>query len=45
MWANCRPVSNGLDEEPAVRVVILAANGNHFCAGIDLAMLGGGYLQ
>jgi enoyl-CoA hydratase len=29
-----------LDSEPSVRVVILAASGNHFCAGLDLAMFG-----
>ena len=41
LWAELQACFEWLDEEPAVRVVILAANGNHFCAGIDLAMLGG----
>ena len=41
LWAELQACFEWLDEEPAVRVVILAGNGNHFCAGLDLAMFGG----
>jgi enoyl-CoA hydratase len=39
MWRELQDCFEWLDMEPAVRVVILAAHGKHFCAGIDLAML------
>lgn len=39
MWRELQDCFEWLDSEPAVRVVILAAEGKHFCAGIDLAML------
>lgn len=41
LWEELQACFEWLDEEPGVRVVILAANGNHFCAGLDLAMFGG----
>jgi enoyl-CoA hydratase len=41
LWAELQACFDWLDEEPAVRVVILAGNGKHFCAGLDLAMFGG----
>ena len=40
MWAELQACFEWLDEEPAVRAVILAGNGKHFCAGLDLAMFG-----
>lgn len=39
MWRELQDCFEWLDSEPTVRVVILAAHGKHFCAGIDLAML------
>lgn len=41
MWTELQACFEWLDEEPSVRAVILAGNGNHFCAGLDLAMFGG----
>ena len=41
MWDELQTCFEWLDEEPSVRAVILAGNGNHFCAGLDLAMFGG----
>jgi enoyl-CoA hydratase/carnithine racemase len=40
MWDELQLCFEWLDEEPSVRAVILAANGNHFCAGLDLEMFG-----
>jgi enoyl-CoA hydratase len=40
MWRELQKCFEWLDEEPGVRAVILAANGKHFCAGLDLAMFG-----
>jgi enoyl-CoA hydratase/carnithine racemase len=40
MWRELQECFEWLDEEPAVRVVILAGNGKHFCAGLDLGMFG-----
>jgi enoyl-CoA hydratase len=41
MWRELQACFEWLDDEPAVRVVVLAGNGRHFCAGIDLAMFEG----
>ncbi len=41
MWQELRAAFNWADATPAVRVVILGGAGKNFCAGIDLAMLGG----
>lgn len=41
MWVELQACFEWLDAEPTVRAVILAANGKHFCSGIDLAMFGG----
>ncbi len=41
MWRELQESFEWLDSEPTVRVVILAAHGKHFCAGIDLEMLSG----
>jgi enoyl-CoA hydratase len=41
LWQELQDCFEWLDQEPAVRAVILAGNGNHFCAGIDLSMFGG----
>jgi enoyl-CoA hydratase len=40
MWQELQTCFEWLDSEPAVRVIILAANGKHFCSGIDLALFG-----
>ena len=39
MWDELQQCFEWLDAEPSVRVVVLAAEGKHFCAGIDLTML------
>ena len=41
MWQELRTAFIWADATPAVRVVILSGEGRNFCAGIDLAMLGG----
>jgi enoyl-CoA hydratase len=41
MWDELQSCFDWLDQEPTVRAVILAGNGKHFCAGLDLAMFGG----
>lgn len=40
MWVELQSCFEWLDQEPSVRCVILAGNGKHFCAGIDLGMFG-----
>lgn len=40
MWVELQQCFEWLDAEQQVRVVVLAGNGKHFCAGIDLAMFG-----
>ena len=40
MWRELQACFEWLDQEPLVRVAILAGNGKHFCAGIDLTMFG-----
>lgn len=40
LWDALRATFLDLDADPATRVVVLAGAGRHFCAGIDLAMLG-----
>ncbi|MFK8163916.1 MAG: enoyl-CoA hydratase-related protein [Lewinella sp.] len=39
-WAAMREAFNEADANPDVHVVILAGEGKHFCAGMDLAVLG-----
>ncbi|MCE3552878.1 crotonase/enoyl-CoA hydratase family protein [Pseudonocardia sp. RS11V-5] len=39
LWSELREAVDALDRDPAVRVVVLAGKGKHFCAGIDLDML------
>jgi len=41
LWQEIRQAFQWADAEPAVRVVVLSGAGRNFCAGIDLAMLGG----
>lgn len=41
MWQELRAAMIWADATPEVRVVVLAGHGNHFCSGIDLAMLMG----
>jgi enoyl-CoA hydratase len=38
MWQELEACFTWLDAEPSVRVVILAAQGKHFCSGIDLSL-------
>jgi enoyl-CoA hydratase len=40
MWTEIQSCFEWLDCEPSVRVIILAGNGEHFCAGLDLEMFG-----
>ena len=40
MWQDLQDCFEWLDAEPSVRVIILAANGKHFCSGIDLGLFG-----
>ena len=40
MWDELQSCFEWLDAESSVRAVILAGNGKHFCAGLDLAMFG-----
>jgi enoyl-CoA hydratase len=40
LWRELRDTFTTLDADPGVRVVVLAGAGKHFCAGIDLSMLG-----
>jgi enoyl-CoA hydratase len=39
-WAAMRIAFNEADANPDVHVIILAGEGKHFCAGMDLAVLG-----
>ncbi len=41
MWQEIRQAFDWVDATPEVRVAILGGAGRNFCAGIDLAMLGG----
>lgn len=41
MWEELRRAFEWADDTPEVRVVVLAGEGRHFCAGIDLMMLAG----
>jgi len=41
LWEDLQSCFEWLDQEPSVRVVILAGNGKHFCAGLDLSMFAG----
>ncbi len=38
MWDEIQRCFEWCDQEPDVRAVVLAGNGKHFCAGIDLGM-------
>jgi enoyl-CoA hydratase len=38
MWDELQRCFEWLDQEPSVRAIILAGNGKHFCAGMDLAV-------
>lgn len=40
LWDELHAVIRAADAEPSVRVVVISGNGRHFCAGIDLEMLG-----
>lgn len=40
LWRELGEAMAWADKTPDVRVVVLSGNGKHFCAGIDLAMLG-----
>ena len=40
LWVELQACFEWLDDEPSVRAVVLAGNGKHFCAGLDLAMFG-----
>lgn len=38
-WKEMKAIFESLDDNEAVRVVVLSGNGKHFCAGIDLSLL------
>jgi enoyl-CoA hydratase len=38
MWRELQQCFEWIDHEPSVRVAILAGNGRHFCAGLDLSL-------
>jgi len=40
LWDELRTTFDELDADPTTRVVVLTGAGKHFCAGIDLSMLG-----
>lgn len=40
MWSELQACFEWLDQQSAVRAVILAGNGKHFCAGLDLGVFG-----
>jgi enoyl-CoA hydratase len=40
MWDELQTCFEWLDQESTVRAVILAGNGKHFCAGLDLSVFG-----
>jgi enoyl-CoA hydratase/carnithine racemase len=40
LWDELHATVRACDADPAVRVVVIGGAGKHFCAGIDLAMLG-----
>ncbi|MFT7121417.1 MAG: enoyl-CoA hydratase [Neolewinella sp.] len=40
-WAAMKEAFETVDADPEVHVVILAGEGRHFCAGMDLSVLGG----
>jgi enoyl-CoA hydratase len=40
MWDELQACFEWVESEPSVRVAILAGNGKHFCAGIDLGLFG-----
>ncbi|RXZ42741.1 crotonase/enoyl-CoA hydratase family protein [Crenobacter cavernae] len=39
LWRELREAMEWCDRTPEVRAVVLAGNGKHFCAGLDLTML------
>ncbi len=41
MWENLQSAFEWCDDTDAVRAVVLAARGKHFCAGLDLTMFAG----
>ena len=41
MWGELQRCFEWADAEPEVRAVVLAGNGTHFCAGLDLDMFSG----
>ncbi len=40
MWDELRSAMRWVDSEPAARVAVISGAGKHFCAGIDLSLLG-----
>ncbi|TAE00079.1 MAG: crotonase/enoyl-CoA hydratase family protein [Bacteroidetes bacterium] len=38
-WADMKQIFQDLDNNPEVRVIVLSAEGKHFCSGIDLTVL------
>ena len=41
MWEELQACFEWIDDEPGIRAVILAGNGKHFCAGLDLGIFAG----
>lgn len=41
-WSELPAIIDGLSEDSDARVVVLSAEGRHFCSGMDLSVFGGG---
>ena len=39
LWNELKQLAQLVDQRPSIRVLVLAANGRHFCAGIDFSLV------